>query len=73
MLLNNFSCAGIFAILQELKANDILTYICTNGSLIDEEAVLKLKKKDFFKEALLDIELDIAPNQHDEALNHTSH
>ncbi len=35
---------GFFDILGELVKNDILPYICTNGSLLDEKAVWKLKE-----------------------------
>lgn len=60
---------GIFAILQELKANDILTYICTNGSLIDEEAVLKLKKLEI---PVIQISLDSALEEKHHFLTQTS-
>lgn len=54
---------GFFEILAALVKNDILPYICTNGSLLDEEEILKLHA---LKVPVVQISLDSAsPSEHD--------
>lgn len=56
---------GFFEILTELVKNDILPYICTNGSLLDEKAILKLKE---LKIPVVQISLDSSSSKEHDAL-----
>lgn len=54
---------GFFEILTALVENDILPYICTNGSLLDEQSILRLKELHI---PVIQISLDSSsPAEHD--------
>ncbi|MBD5096554.1 MAG: radical SAM protein [Lachnospiraceae bacterium] len=54
---------GFFKILTALVENDIMPYICTNGSLLDSQAIIKLEE---LKIPLVQISLDSSsPAEHD--------
>lgn len=61
---------GFFEILEAMVKNDILPYICTNGSLLDETAIEKLR---MLKIPMVQISLDSASSSEHDAMTCSAH